>query len=183
MKKSGRSLMVALLAVSLFAANIAEAARLGGGRSSGMRRSTVTRPAPQPAPQQVQPQTAPQAAPVQGQRSGPGWGGVAAGVAAGAATGYLVSKAMEPGAPAANASSVAMEPAPVAAAPRQQGGIPWMWILLLIGATILGARWLMRRQQVPAGIGMPQQGFDRPQQNTQKVFRMGEGMAASVQIE
>lgn len=140
MKKSGRSLMVALLAVSLFAANIAEAARFGGGRSSGMRRSTVTRAAPQPAPQQAQPQTAPQQAPAQGQRSGPGWGGVAAGVAAGAATGYLVSKAMEPDAPVANASDVAMEQAPMAATRQQGGGIPWMWILLLIGATIMGAR-------------------------------------------
>ncbi len=168
--------MIALLSVSVFAASVAEAARMGGGRSTGMQRSQITRSAPQSPAQQISPQQPVQQPAQQPQRSGPGWGGVAAGVAAGAATGYLVSKAMEPG--AAGASAVAQ------AAPVEQpgGGIPWGWILALGAVAFLGARMLTRRraQPVPAGLssagGAP--GFDQPN-GERKVFRMGEGMSAA----
>ncbi|MDR3410501.1 MAG: Tim44-like domain-containing protein [Formivibrio sp.] len=174
MSKSGRSLMVALLCISVFAANVAEAARLGGGRSFGMQRSQITRSAPvQPAPSYQQ---APQPA-QQPQRSGPGWGGVAAGVAAGAATGYLASKMMEPG--AASASSVA-QTGPVGQS--QGGGIPWGWILLLGGIALLGARMMTRRaSQVisPAQYGSAGGAAFDPQNGERKVFRMGDGMSAA----
>lgn len=184
--------MVALLSVSLFAANVAEAARLGGGRSAGMQRSQISRSAPQPT-RQVQPQpAAPQQQPAQQpQRSGPGWGGVAAGVAAGAATGYLVSEAMKPNAPAgqaapATAQTAPAQPAPVAAqvAPEpKSSGIPWGWILLLAGLGLVGAMLLTRRkpQAVPAYGSAGGTAFDS-QNGERKVFRVGEGMApAAVQ--
>lgn len=171
MSKSGRSLMIALLSVSVFAANVAEAARLGGGRSTGMQRSQVTRSAP--PPRQAQPQQAAPQQAQQPQRSGPGWGGVAAGVAAGAATGYLVSQAMKPDGTPVNASPVAAQAAPV----QQGGGIPWGWILLLGGLGFFGARMLIRRNQqtTPAfSSAGGAQTFDAPQ-GERKVFRMGEG--------
>src|SRR5471032_2147424 len=158
MSKSGRSLMIALLSVSVFAANVAEAAGLGGGRSTGMQRSQITRSAPVSPAQQIAPQQPTQQPGQQPQRSGPGWGGVAAGVAAGAETGYLASKMMEPN--AAGASSMAQ------AAPAEQpgGGIPWGWILALGALAFFGARMLTRRraqQASAAGLspaGMPAMG-------------------------
>ena len=165
MSKSGRFLMVALLSVAVIAANMAEAARLGGGRSYGMQRSFVSRSAPtRVAPQPVPPPAQ------QPQRSGPGWGGVAAGVAAGAATGYLVSKAMQPD--AVNASGV-IQSSPVE---QQSGGIPWGMILALCGVAFLGARMLTRNRAQPVSAS----GFNAAGVQTQaaerKVFRMGEGM-------
>lgn len=165
--------MIALLSVSMFAAGVAEAARLGGGRSTGMQRSQITRSAPVRQAQQTPPQQ-PVQQPAQPQRSGPGWGGVAAGVAAGAATGYLVSQAMDSG--AVDASAVAQAPA------EQRGGIPWGWILALGGIAFLGARMMTRNRAQPAGAGMrPVNGMsptDR-QNADRKVFRLGEGMAAA----
>jgi len=66
-------LTIALLGVS-FVAGEADAKRLGGGASSGMKRTT-------PPPQQAQPQTPPQQAPAQAQ---PGQAGAAAGAMAAA---------------------------------------------------------------------------------------------------
>lgn len=174
MSKSGRSLMVALLSASLFVAHVAEAARLGGGRSAGMQRSQITRSAPQRQAQQVPPQQQPAQ---QLQRSGPGWGGVAAGVAAGAATGYLLNEAMKPD--AAAASPAATQPAP---AQQQGGGIPWGWIIALGAIAFLGARMLTRRRAQPASPALSPAGapvsFDA-QSGERKVFRMGEGMSAA----
>lgn len=191
MSKSGRSLMVALLSVSLFAANVAEAARLGGGRSTGMQRSTVTRSAPQPArqAQQVAPQQSAQQPAQQPQRSGPGWGGVAAGAVGGAAVGYMAAKAMEPNNQGAGpvANNGAQQPAQQAMAPapveQRGGGIPWFWIILLAGLAFFGARWLTRRQQQTANAG-PAAGYGNAatfdsQNGGQKVFRVGEGMSAA----
>lgn len=166
--------MIALLSVSVFAASVAEAARLGGGRSTGMQRSQITRSAPVQQAQQVPAQQPVQQPAQQPQRSGPGWGGVAAGVAAGAATGYLASKMMEPG--AAGASAVAEAPV------EKSGGIPWGWILALGAIAFLGARMLTRRKEqmaAPARLspaGVP--AFDA-QNGERKVFRMGEGMSAA----
>lgn len=165
--------MIALLSVSMFAAGVAEAARMGGGRSTGMQRSQITRSAPVRQAQQTPPQQPTQPA-QQPQRSGPGWGGVAAGVAAGAATGYLVSQAMDSG----NASApVAEEVAPG----QQQGGIPWGWILALGAIAFLGARMLTRARAQPVGANMRSVSGSAPagQNDERKVFRMGEGMAAA----
>lgn len=167
--------MIALLSVSMLAANVAEAARLGGGRSTGMQRSQITRSAPVRQAQQAPVQAPVQQPAQQPQRSGPGWGGVAAGVAAGAATGYLASKMMEPG--AAGASAVAEAPVE-----KSSGGIPWGWIIALGAIAFLGARMLTRRKEqvaAPASLrpaGVPE--FDA-QNGERKVFRMGEGMSAA----
>ncbi len=179
MNKSGRSLMIALLSVSVFVAGTADAARVGSGKSSGMKRSVTTQSAPQ---RQAQPVPAQQAAPQPGQQqakpNGPGWGGVAAGVAAGAATGYLVSEAMKPN--AQGQAAMASQPA-VTPQPQRSGGIPWGWILLLGGAGVLGAMWLSRRNArqapVPAGMAPSPSGLQQP--DSQKVYRMGEGMSAA----
>lgn len=168
--------MIALLSVSVFAAGTADAARLGSGKSSGMKRNVTTQSAAPRQTQQVPPQqqTAPQTA--QQPQSGPGWGGVAAGVAAGAATGYLVSKAMEPNGQAAAASQPAVAPQ------QRSSGIPWGTILLLGGIGLLGAMWLSRRNArpapVPAGMASSPSGLQQ-QDSAQKVFRVGEGMNAA----
>lgn len=179
MSKSGRSLTIALLSVSLFVAGTADAARMGSGRSSGMKRNITTQSAPQRQAQQVPPQqqTAPQTAPQTAQQqSGPGWGGVAAGVAAGAATGYLVSKAMEPNGQAA-ASQAAVAPQ------QRSSGIPWGTILLLGGLGLLGAMWLSRRnasnRATPVPAGMAPSAAGSQQADSQKVFRVGEGLTAA----
>lgn len=166
--------MVALLSVSMFAAGVAEAARLGGGRSAGMQRSQITRSAPARQAQQVPQQPVQQPA-QQPQRSGPGWGGVAAGVAAGAATGYLLNEAMNSG----TAASGVAEAAPA----QQDSGIPWGWILLLGGVAFIGARMMTRRRAQPAAAGLSTagaaaSGFE-PQSQERRVFRMGEGMSAA----
>ncbi len=161
--------MIALLSVSMFSAGVADAARFGGSRSVGMQRQ-ITRSAPVRQAQPMPPSQPTQ----QPQRSGPGWGGVAAGVAAGAATGYMLNRAMDSG---ANASDVAAEvPA------EQRSGIPWGWILLLCAGAYFGARMLTRNRARPAGAGYPQ-AHGMPAAGAQnaerKVFRMGEGMAAT----
>lgn len=167
MSKSGRSLMVALLSFAVIAANVAEAARFGGGRSTGMQRSFSRSAPPRVTPQPAQP---PVQQPAQPQRSGPGWGGVAAGVAAGAATGYLVNKAMQPD--AVDASGITQS-SPVE---QQSGGMPWGMILLLCGVAFLGARMLTRNRAQPASASGFNASTSQLQSGERKVFRMGEGM-------
>lgn len=172
MSKTGRSLMIALLSVVALAPSLAEAARIGGGRSKGMQRSQITRSAPPRQQQAVPPQQQPQQQPQQGQRSGPGWGGVAAGAAAGAVGGYMLGKAMD-----GNQASAPMSQS-------QPSSIPWGMIFLLGGLAVVGAMMLSRRRPQPASpfapAGAPAAAFD--QQQDRKVFRMGEGMGAPTAV-
>jgi len=167
MSKTGRSLMIALLSMTFLASGFVEAARIGGGRSAGMKRSQITRSVP-PRQQAVPPQQAPQPA-AQPQRSGPGWVGVAAGAAAGAVGGYMLGRAMD-----GNQAS-----APVSQS--QSSGVPWGMILLLGGLAVVGGMMLSRRRPQPASPYVPAGApvaFDAQQER--KVFRMGEGAATAV---
>lgn len=123
-KKTQVSVLIALLCAS----SVVEAGRIGGGRSSGMSRSSSSYSAPSksssgyatparpvsPAPRPTNPTPAysqQQAQPVQ--KSGPGWGTVAAGAAAGAVAGYALNSAINsPSTPAAAPSAPAGVAAP-----------------------------------------------------------------------
>lgn len=120
---------ICLASTSVFSPS-AEAARLGGGKSSGMTRSyspAPTRSYAPPPKQSVQPRSTPSysqpvpaprqyyqhPAPAPAKKSGPGWGGVAAGAAAGAAAGYMLGN---------SGSSHQVAPSVVQQAPQPQAG-------------------------------------------------------------
>lgn len=152
MRKPTVSLIAMLVAATMVTAPLAEAARLGGGKSSGMSRS-YSRPAPTqnysrpatPAPQPQYQQPAPQP-----QRSGPGWGGVAAGAAAGAAAGYLLGQSGNHGAVQGAPGVAAGGAAGYAAAPAPQSSFPWGMVLLLGGLTVAGYMFFRRKTQAQA---------------------------------
>ena len=99
MAHTAKHLVLTLATAALFTAPFADAAKFGGGKSSGMQRSTPSKsqsynatPAQQAPAAPMYGKTAPNSAPQQ--RSGPGVGtAVAAGVA-GAAAGYMLGSAM-----------------------------------------------------------------------------------------
>lgn len=187
--------LIAITIAGLLVANVADAARLGGGRSSGMKRSAPTQsysPAPVAQPQSVRPTPQPQAAAPA--RSGPGIGtAVAAGVA-GAAAGYMLSEAMKdkPAVAGAPASVAAPSAAPASAytAPAQaypayggapahsQGGMPWGWLLLLGGLTVAGFMFMKRKMAAQAG-GLAGSAPQRPAPATGQVYRVAGGDAAA----
>ncbi|WP_047393161.1 Tim44 domain-containing protein [Chitinibacter sp. ZOR0017] len=130
-----QTLMVVLMSTTLFASHLAEAKRLGGGRSNGMQRQA------QPAPQrQAQPYQAPQQQPApayQQKKSGSMLGGVLGGLAVGGLLGYMLGN---------NASGAA----------QGESGIPWGTLLLLGGLTA-GGVWLLRRRKPLASAASPYQ--------------------------
>jgi hypothetical protein len=113
MTPRAKTIMLAFTLVSVLAAPFAEAARLGGGKSAGMRRSAPTKSYQQPTPMPA-PAAAPQAAP-QAQPKGPGIGTAIAAGAAGAAAGYMLGSAMNNNHASGNAVDTA----------GAGSGIPW----------------------------------------------------------
>lgn len=196
MRKPAASLIAMCVAASMLAAPLAEAARFGSGKSSGMSRSysrpaptqSYTRPAPapnysRPAQQQYPAQAAPQ------QRSGPGWGGVAAGAAAGAAAGYLLgqsgsnSSGQQAAAPANNPVAAASNnDSALTGSPQQsQSSFPWGMVFLLGGLTLAGFMFFRRKAAAsapkPAYNGNIGGAFgnNAPAGGDGRVFRIGEG--------
>lgn len=152
MKAFVKHSVLAALALSLSLANVAEAARFGGGKKSGMQRSAPQRSYSTPAPTNSQPPLA--SAPQAPVRQGPGVGtAVAAGVA-GAAAGYMLGSAMSDnhsGAPSATAPSTAAS-SPVSAgvqpaAPSSTGSGAWLFVLVLLGLTVAGFMFFRRMNQ------------------------------------
>ncbi|WP_157315303.1 Tim44 domain-containing protein [Chitinibacter sp. GC72] len=147
MARFSQTLMVVLMSTTLFTSHIAEAKRVGGGRSAGMQRQA------QPAPQrQAQPQQpAPMApVPVQQKKSSSGMmGGILGGLAVGGLLGYMMGN---------NASGAA----------EGDSGIPW-GTLLLLGVLTAGGVMLMRRRnskpaaQAHAYAGVPAMNPANPQ--------------------
>lgn len=172
MARFAKTLMVVMMSTTLFAANIAEAKRVGGGRSGGMQRQAA------PAPQrnnnvQQQPQQQPMA-PAQKSGGMGMMGGVLGGLAAGSLLGYMFGHS-------GNASGTA----------QGDGGIPWGTLLLLGALTAGGVMWMRRRQQAQAarpGVasgmaysGAPAQAFPEPAQQD-RVFRIGEGAGSAAPV-
>ncbi|RXZ43657.1 Tim44 domain-containing protein [Crenobacter cavernae] len=130
-----KTTLLALTLVSLLAAPLAEAARMGKGRSSGMQRSAPTQSYNQPAAPMAapaRPAAAPQAAP----QKGPGLGTALAAGAAGAAAGYMIGKAMDSSAGSSETGS----------------GFPW-GTLAIGGLLLVGAMMFFRRRQQQAAQG------------------------------
>lgn len=142
MTPRAKTIMLAFTLVSVLAAPLAEAARLGAGKSAGMRRSAPTKsyqqPTPQPAPV---PQAAPQAQP----QKGPGLGTAIAAGAAGAAAGYMLGSAMNNN----HASGNAVETG-------AGSGMPWGTLALLGLLGIGGLMWFRRKTAAsPMNAPMP----------------------------
>jgi MYXO-CTERM domain-containing protein len=164
MSQFSRTLMVTLLTASLFASGIAEAKRVGGGRSSGMQRSQTTRPAAPPPQRNAAPAQQPGQAAAQPQRSG--MGSIIGGVAAGALGGYLLGNLLN-----SNNASGASE--------SSGGGFPWGLLLLLGGGGYFAMRMMRRRKEAaiaaasPVFAGVSSNVTDAPSQQD-RVFRMGD---------
>lgn len=171
MARFAKTLMVVMMSTTLFAANIAEAKRVGGGRSGGMQRQAA------PAPQrnnnvQQQPQQQ-QTAPAQKSGGMGMMGGVLGGLAAGSLLGYMFGSN--------NASGAA----------QGEGGVPWGTLLLLGALTAGGVMWMRRRKQAQmaqSNHGMAYAGASPapsfPQAPAQtapegRVFRIGEGAGSA----
>ncbi len=185
--------LVIITSASIVLAPLAEAARIGKGRSSGMQRSTQPQAAPaKPAQPAATPQTPGyQPAPVAGAAAQPnrgmGMGTVLAAGAVGAAAGYMIGQSGNETAAAAPATAAAATDTPAAAATpatpatpaAPANSMPWGWILLL-GALTLGGVMIMRRKMSPAGAGgaaMPRQSLTG--QGDRKVFNLNGQVAGS----
>ena len=151
--KSNR-LLIALVGFSVLFSQTALAARIGGGRSSGMQRSiskpmnntNYTKQTTQPIQQQAQPQ-----------RQGMGAGtGALLGAAAGAAGGYMLGKSM---ANDNNSSTEANKSTNVAqndantnttntAQAKSDSNIPWGIIAILVALLVIGLA-IFRKKSAP----------------------------------
>ncbi|XID74151.1 Tim44 domain-containing protein [Alkanindiges sp. WGS2144] len=137
MQMKTRGLLTALMMTTLVISPLAEAKRMGGGKSYGMSRSSNSSPSrnynrPATPPPNQQPATAPQ-------RSGPGVGGMVAAGAAGAAAGYMLGHSNEARAQqdptATNDPTIATEQGTAASAQQEQkSNFGWLWILALAAA-------------------------------------------------
>lgn len=174
MAHTAKHLVLTLAAAALLSAPFADAAKFGGGKSSGMQRSAPSKSQPYNStpPQQAPAPMYGKAAPGNGaparQSSGPGIGtAVAAGVA-GAAAGYMLGSAMSDNNSPNQANAAGQAPAQASGAPMpaQQaqamtgaapatpapagGGMPWGTLLLLAALLGGGLWWMMRRKSAPA---------------------------------
>ncbi len=171
--------LTALLSTSLLLAPVAEAKRLGGGKSYGSSRSystpsrsssNYTPPAQRPYSQQ--PSAAASAYPAPAQSRGVGMGTVAGAAIAAGAAGYALGHANNANATApvndgattngqwgdANAAN-----APVTQ--QSNGGMSWLW-LLLIGAGLFFWFRRMRQRQGMAGVNATGLGHAAAPQNS-----------------
>ncbi len=132
MQINKRGVVAALMMTTLVLSPLAEAKRMGGGKSYGMSRSNnssasrnYNRPATPPPSQQ---QTAPQ-------RSGPGVGGMVAAGVAGAAIGAVAANAMadnnDPTTSADPTTATENGTAASTAQPEEKNSFGWLWIAIL----------------------------------------------------
>ena len=143
MQISKRNVASALIIGSLLIVPVAEAKRVGGGKSYGMSRNTTS--SQNSAGQNLSGQSANQnsATPQnasQPQRSGPGVGGLVAAGAAGAAAGYMLGHSNDAQAQDATAATTS------ATQPAADHNFSWLWIALLaIAAFFLFRRFAAKR--------------------------------------
>jgi predicted lipid-binding transport protein (Tim44 family) len=127
MQKKAQSAVVALLMVSLLAAPLAEAKRVGGGKSMGMKRSQSS--SQNYSQNSYNNHAAPTPAQAQPQRSGSNIGGMVAAGVAGAALGAVAGNAM---ADHNNNQPVAQNQA--SAQQEKKSGFSWLWLIVLAAA-------------------------------------------------
>lgn len=145
MQINTHGVVAALMMTTLVVSPLAEAKRVGGGKSYGMSRSSSSsynqnysqnRQAP------VQQGT------VQPQRSGPGVGSMVAAGVAGAAVGAVAANAMADD-PATSADAAAQQQNAQALQTEQKSSFNWLWIALLA----IGAFFLFRRLSAKKAAG------------------------------
>ncbi|MFA3084374.1 Tim44 domain-containing protein [Acinetobacter pittii] len=118
-----RGLITGILMAALAISPLAEAKRVGGGKSHGMARSTTSSQSYQ-QPRQVTPVQQTTTAP---QKSGPGVGSMVAAGVAGAAVGAVAANALADDKP----TSTEQQATQAQAQEEKKGGIPgWIWVLL-----------------------------------------------------
>lgn len=176
-----RSLMAALMMTTLAVAPLAEAKRMGGGKNSGMSRSTQSNTSTSTnnsTAQPVQPVSPVAASPVQAApkpASGIGMGTVAGAAVAAGAVGYMMGSSSDANAtpPTATSENPVADPATKASAPaEEQGGLGWLWLIVLAAVGFfLFRRFAGKKAAAPAGHNpfQPQptpfaqpQGFGQP---------------------
>ena len=125
MQINKHGVVAALMMTALVLSPLAEAKRMGGGKSYGMSRnnSSASRSNSRPTPPQQQ-QNAPQ-------RSGPGVGGMVAAGVAGAAIGAVAANAMADD-PTTNTdpTTATQNGAASTAQPEEKKGFGWLWIIV-----------------------------------------------------
>ena len=136
--RTTNSLMVALMMTAMVVSPLAEAKRMGGGKSYGMSRSSNSNSAP--AQRQS---VAPAAAPATPQRSGGmGMGTVAGAALAAGAVGYMVGNSNEAQAADPTTQNPENDPTQTQAQPAEQkSSFAWLWLIALAA----GAFFLYRR--------------------------------------
>ena len=181
-----RSLMAALMMTTLAVAPLAEAKRMGGGKSSGMSRSTApntsssTNNSAVQSAQPVRPVAPVASAPMQAApkaSSGVGMGTVAGAAVAAGAVGYMMGSSSDANAaPTATSENPVADPAQAAPA-EEKGGFSWLWMILLAAVGFFLFRRFTAKKAAPAGHNpfqaqptpfstQPQSGFGQPSSGT-----------------
>lgn len=140
---------VAMVVIAMTVSPLAQAKRMGSGKSYGVNRSSASISNASSAGQIRAPQSVGAATgAVAAKKSGPGWGGVAAGAVAGAVVGSVLSNTANASnnngnsntnGNAGNANYDATTNSQ--GAPEKQTGFPWFWAIVLGG----GGYYLYRR--------------------------------------
>ena len=154
MQKKAQGAVIALFMASLLAAPLAEAKRVGGGKSMGMKRSQTSS---QNYSQNNYNNTAPSQAPAQAQpqRSGSNVGGMVAAGVAGAALGAVAGNAMADN----HNQPVSQADAQQAAQQEKKSGINWLWLIVLAAAGFfIFRRFTAKKQTAGANPYAPNNG-------------------------
>lgn len=152
MQKKSHGFVLALLSASLLVAPLAEAKRAGGGKSYGMSRSNNSQNYQQQRPVQQQPAQQQAPAQQQPQRGGSNVGGMVAAGVAGAAIGAVAANAMaDDGTRQADPNQQAANQYNENTAEQKQGGMNWLWVLLLIGGAVFLFRKLAAKKKLATG--------------------------------
>lgn len=155
MQINKRGVVAALMMTTLVLSPLAEAKRMGGGKSFGMSRSnsSASRSNSRPATPPPQQQTAPQ-------RSGPGVGGMVAAGVAGAAIGAVAANAMaddnDPTTSADPTTATENGAAASTAQPEEKKGFGWLWIIIsAIAAFFIFRRFSAKKAAANNGASNP----------------------------
>jgi predicted lipid-binding transport protein (Tim44 family) len=148
MQINKHGVVAALMMTTLVLSPLAEAKRVGGGKSYGMSRSNNS--SSQNYNQNRQAAAPAQQGATQPQRSGPGVGTMVAAGVAGAAVGAVAANAMANNDPTTSPdAATAQQQSAQAAQPEQKSSFSWLWIAILA----IGAFFLFRRMSAKKAAG------------------------------